>query len=159
MALIKCPECGRKISSSAKSCPGCGHALSSNHNYTIAMTVTAVMSFILAALFFKQSDTILRLNAVAGYKDPGGLIGIIMALLLILSGVISICTRKANTEVAPLICFGISLFSCMPSVFLNTAYKDLVIWTAIIFVFSFIYLILAIYIHIHEQINHQEDQS
>jgi len=24
MALVKCPECGKKISSKASSCPGCG---------------------------------------------------------------------------------------------------------------------------------------
>lgn len=25
MALIKCPECGKEISSSASACPNCGH--------------------------------------------------------------------------------------------------------------------------------------
>ena len=28
MALIKCPECGRDVSSSAKSCPQCGYPIS-----------------------------------------------------------------------------------------------------------------------------------
>lgn len=28
MALIKCPECGREVSDSAKACPGCGYAIS-----------------------------------------------------------------------------------------------------------------------------------
>ena len=28
MALIKCPECGKKVSDSATSCPNCGHPLS-----------------------------------------------------------------------------------------------------------------------------------
>ncbi len=27
MALIKCPECGKQISSAAGSCPGCGHPI------------------------------------------------------------------------------------------------------------------------------------
>ena len=27
MALIKCPECGREVSDSAKACPGCGYAI------------------------------------------------------------------------------------------------------------------------------------
>lgn len=27
MALIKCPECGKEISSSAKNCPNCGHPI------------------------------------------------------------------------------------------------------------------------------------
>jgi len=28
MALIKCSECGKEISSSAESCPNCGHPMS-----------------------------------------------------------------------------------------------------------------------------------
>ena len=27
MALIKCPECGKEISDTAKSCPNCGYSL------------------------------------------------------------------------------------------------------------------------------------
>jgi len=27
MALVKCPECGREVSSAAASCPGCGHPI------------------------------------------------------------------------------------------------------------------------------------
>lgn len=30
MALIKCPECGKEISSSAMSCPNCGHPMASS---------------------------------------------------------------------------------------------------------------------------------
>lgn len=28
MALIKCPECGKEVSSGATSCPNCGHPIS-----------------------------------------------------------------------------------------------------------------------------------
>lgn len=31
MALMKCPECGREVSTSALSCPGCGYPLQSMH--------------------------------------------------------------------------------------------------------------------------------
>lgn len=34
MALIKCPECGRKVSSSALSCPGCGFDVKHRHWYS-----------------------------------------------------------------------------------------------------------------------------
>lgn len=27
MALMRCPECGREVSSAAASCPGCGHPI------------------------------------------------------------------------------------------------------------------------------------
>ena len=32
MALIKCPECGNKISDKAEICPKCGYELNSNSN-------------------------------------------------------------------------------------------------------------------------------
>ena len=30
MALIKCPECGKEISDTAKSCPNCGYMIHNN---------------------------------------------------------------------------------------------------------------------------------
>lgn len=37
MALIKCPECGKSVSSLAKTCPDCGLPLSDLHNVSAAM--------------------------------------------------------------------------------------------------------------------------
>lgn len=32
MALIKCPECGRKVSDKAKTCPDCGYPIAANNS-------------------------------------------------------------------------------------------------------------------------------
>ncbi|MDY4027897.1 MAG: zinc ribbon domain-containing protein [Butyrivibrio crossotus] len=39
MALIKCPECGKEVSSSAKSCPNCGHPISPSTEKVVEKTV------------------------------------------------------------------------------------------------------------------------
>ncbi len=31
MALIRCPECGREVSSAAAACPSCGHPITGTH--------------------------------------------------------------------------------------------------------------------------------
>ena len=35
MALIKCPECGKEISDTAKQCPNCGHPLTQKKLFTM----------------------------------------------------------------------------------------------------------------------------
>ena len=41
MALITCPECGKQVSSFAKSCPQCGYPISSHSESSIATQPTA----------------------------------------------------------------------------------------------------------------------
>ena len=58
MALVKCPECGREVSDSAKTCPNCGYKLK-------GIVDKKVMKFvcIIAALFF----AIIAIKAVISF--------------------------------------------------------------------------------------------
>ena len=49
MALIKCPECGKEYSDKAKACPNCGYQPKKS-SAPIAMTITGVMSIVIAIL-------------------------------------------------------------------------------------------------------------
>lgn len=45
MALIKCPECGKEVSSGATSCPNCGHPISPQKEISYkAVTVDQLMN-------------------------------------------------------------------------------------------------------------------
>lgn len=155
MALITCPECGKRISSQASKCPNCGWPLKHIGNFSKAMIITGIMAFILAFLCLRQSNAVLYLSAIIETGDPGGLIGVIMALLLVFSGVFGICLRNTDTEAIPLLCFCICLVSSFLGTITNTIYTDLLIWSGIIFAFSLVYFMIGIYIRIKNTGKHQ----
>ena len=62
MALIKCPECGREVSNTAKACPGCGAPIS---ELTAPGTVRIKLPNIelgLVGLFSSRATTIYNTN-------------------------------------------------------------------------------------------------
>lgn len=59
MALVKCPECGREISDTAKQCPHCGYTLKSN--IETAKQVASVAGNALRNVFFKYGELVLPL--------------------------------------------------------------------------------------------------
>lgn len=145
MALIKCPECGKEYSDKAKACPNCGYQPKKS-SAPIAMTITGVMSIVIAILCLNQSTLVSRLSAIAQSSDLGGIAGIIMAVLLIFTGVLAICIREIDSEWGPLICMAICLGAAYIGAALNTAYKDILAWALFIMIFSFIYLGIGIFI-------------
>ena len=145
MALIKCPECGKQYSDKAKACPNCGYHTKKS-SAPIAMTITGVMSTVIAILCLNQSTLVSRLSAIAESSDLGGIAGIIMAVLLIFTGVLAICIREIDSEWGPLICMAICLGAAYIGAVLNTAYKDILAWSLFIMIFSFIYLGIGIFI-------------
>lgn len=48
MSLIKCPECGKEISSKATKCPNCGRSMKSNNRLAIAGMILGIISLILS---------------------------------------------------------------------------------------------------------------
>lgn len=49
MALIKCPECGKDVSSGAESCPNCGHPISKKRKKKKKGSCLSVILFIILA--------------------------------------------------------------------------------------------------------------
>ena len=49
MALIKCPECGKEVSSGAESCPNCGHPISKKGKKKKKGSCLSVILFIIIA--------------------------------------------------------------------------------------------------------------
>lgn len=150
MALIKCPECGKQYSDKVKSCPNCGYQPKKS-SAPIAMTITGVMSIVIAILCINQSTLVSRLFAITQASDLGGIAGILMAVLLIFTGVLAICLREFDSEWGPLTCMAICLVASYIGAALNTAYKDILAWSLFIMLFSFVYLGIGIFIKTRTQ--------
>ena len=82
MALIKCPECGKEISDTAKSCPNCGYTihnkksflqfLSDGTNCIISIVINIVLSIIGIAMFSKGKSEMLfwvKMKSELGVED------------------------------------------------------------------------------------------
>lgn len=55
MALIKCPECGKEISSAAKKCPNCGKPINPVKSSKVIIWVIAGIFGIIALLVLLSS--------------------------------------------------------------------------------------------------------
>ena len=82
MALIKCPECGKEISDTAKNCPNCGytihnkksflHFLNNGTNCIISIVINIVLSIIGIAMFSKGKSEMLfwvKMKSELGVED------------------------------------------------------------------------------------------
>lgn len=86
MALIKCEECGKEISSQAKTCPNCGAKteISEKKKYNIILVVCGLVVIILVLLsiyFIHTSNPIYKykqeaISILEEYKDNKNLISI-----------------------------------------------------------------------------------
>lgn len=54
MALIKCKNCGKEISSKANSCPNCGKVYNykNSNNSVLYLIICSIIGFIIGFLFF-----------------------------------------------------------------------------------------------------------
>jgi RNA polymerase subunit RPABC4/transcription elongation factor Spt4 len=69
MALIKCEECGRSISSAAPICPGCGHPQKkSTHIWKTVIVATAVAIALAAFLYRNKSPLDAAANTPADMR-------------------------------------------------------------------------------------------
>ena len=114
MALIKCPECGKEISSEAVSCPNCGHRIK-KRNAPIVLLVLAIL-FALWVLYLIMPGYLDPANErQAGFNDVYLLVLIIGAVSLVAS-IIQLVNLKVKSK--PLNITGIILSLIGLAVFL-----------------------------------------
>lgn len=107
MAMIKCPECGRQVSSAAKSCPSCGYPLAeeSDSGY-VKIKTPAQIEGTKPHLFRKQMASIFAKGIVNWHGELG-----------------SIARFKINGPTKVLIDLGNKAEMLETTVYPNTSYK------------------------------------
>ena len=66
MALVKCEECGKEISTKAKKCPNCGAPQKKKKKYGCGtLILVAFLALIIASLFMQENDS----SSVSGGFD------------------------------------------------------------------------------------------
>ena len=65
MAIIKCKECGKEVSTTAKSCPGCGAPTKKPSRALLLVAILGVM-FLLAPLVSEEADRLITIFAGPG---------------------------------------------------------------------------------------------
>lgn len=115
------------------------------------ITILSIMSFVLSVFLIWQSAAFIYYNLKSDLSYAGGIIGIIISIIFIFSGVVAFVLRNEFNEYVPLICFAIILCACMVRVlFFSFAFPDLDLWILILFVYSFFYFGIAVCIKINK---------
>ena len=58
MALTKCIDCGKEISTKAYMCPGCG-AMLKQENLFLRMVLLAIIALVITVLFFRLFEAVI----------------------------------------------------------------------------------------------------
>ena len=119
MALIKCPECGKEISSEAVSCPNCGHRIK-KRNAPIVLLVLAIL-FALWVLYLFMPGYLDPANARQAEFNEIYLLVLIIGAVSLVASIIQLINLKVKSK--PLNIAGIILSLIGLVVFLVIVFK------------------------------------
>lgn len=149
MALIKCPECGKEISSTALTCPNCGY--SNNHNdgrkieekSNFISTMKLTLGLVSIAVFIVVSFRSLTLGlATTTYTDEI-YNGFICAALMLVGGLISISTKKSKSITGTIVIMIFYIISFSVTIGTGkTTYSDLPLWGLLALAFAIVNFIM-----------------
>ena len=119
MSMIKCPECGKEISTKAKSCPNCGYPLSKKHSerqskYYVFNVILIVFGILMALAVLKSNGGLQQnLNAA------------LISWALIIGGVFFLTAFKKKNKVLILVAsvfYALSFIAALRSIQIAPAY-------------------------------------
>ena len=152
MALIKCPECGKDFSDAASKCPHCGYPIIDETEFykivkksgflSTGRLVVSIVSFVLSAVIIYQGYVLSMAEALLGKSENIGLLGVGVALLIIIAGIIGICTRNKR-GIGPFLAsvFYFLAFIITPGT--GETYPDLPIWGVVALFFGLVFFVCA----------------
>lgn len=159
MALIKCNECGKEFSDKANKCPNCGCPTpdSTTPNTSVAIKVVkekgfwstgrltlGIISIVLFFLVGFQSCAAGLSNALLENGATSGSAGFFLSLMLLIAGIVGICTRNSRSKIGPILSTIMYWFGALLTVGTGDTYGDLPIWGFLSFLFGLVFLISAI---------------
>lgn len=155
MALIKCPECGKEISDKATNCPGCGYPvllrkknlipefteikIQGKNELSTARMVIGIVMLVFSTLVIFQSCSAGLYNITTNSKNSDGIIGVLFAFFMIITGIVGIVTRNTKKWHVP---YFIGLAMCLvgfSTSWYNGIFRDLKIYGWVIMILGLVY--------------------
>lgn len=155
MAMITCKECGKEFSDKADKCPNCGCPTAEKQQVNVKVEkergfwstgrlTIGIISIVLFFLIGFQSCAAGLSNTLQDNGSTSGTSGFFLAVLLVIAGIVGICTRNSKNKVGAIIATIIYWFGALLTIGTGDTYADLPIWGTISFIFGVVFLISAI---------------
>jgi Ni,Fe-hydrogenase I cytochrome b subunit len=157
MAMIKCEDCGKEYSDKASKCPNCGCPnpnLSDEDRDVVYTTkkgkwssgrlVIGIISIILFLLIAFQSCAAGVGNALADKGETTGSLGLFLAFMMLIAGIIAICTKNVRSRIGTMVPAIFYWLGALVGVGNVGTYKDLAIWAGISFIFGLVFVVAGI---------------
>lgn len=104
--------------------------------------IIGIISIVLTFLILFQSCAATIGDALADEGGTSGGIGVFVAILMLIAGIISIAARKSKG--AGIVCLILYGIAGILGIFAHGLYKDLIIWGVVSLIFAVIFLIAII---------------
>lgn len=154
MAMITCEECKNTYSDRANKCPNCGCPNPNVEMETVHVRyhgvwssgrlVLGIISILLFIAISFQSCFAGLGNALKDNNATSGSAGVFLAIMLLIAGIISVCTRNVRAKfgiISPTIFYWLG---ALITVGQGDTYGDLPIWGGLSFIFGLVFIIAAI---------------
>lgn len=106
--------------------------------------IIGIISIVLFLLIALQSCAAGVGNALEENGSASGSMGLFLAIFMLLSGIIGICTRNLTSKVGPIVCTVFYWLGSILTIGTGETYGDLPIWGTLSFIFGLVYLISVI---------------
>jgi hypothetical protein len=111
------------------------------HRWSTARFVIGIISIVLFFVIGFQSFVVLIDHALSSVKDISGMLGFLVALLVLAAGITAIIIRNAITKGGPITCIIFYWLSTLVSLCATDNFLILKLWGVIAFAFGVIVLI------------------
>lgn len=111
------------------------------HTWATARFVIGIISIVLFFVIGFQSFVVLIDHALSSVKDVSGMLGLLVALLLLAAGVAAIIFRNSFAKIGPIICIIIYWLGAILSFCGTNNFIILKFWGIIALIFGLVYLL------------------
>lgn len=112
--------------------------------WSVGRLILGIILLVLSFFIIFQSCATGVVNTMDNSSDAGGTAGFIVALLMIATGIVAICTRNAKSKAGPGVCTGLLVLAAILGFCNSAVYEDLVVWSVVNVAFAIVFLICMI---------------
>jgi len=113
--------------------------------WSVGRLVIGIVLLVLSLIILFQSCAAGVVNTLeSNTSDAGGTAGFILAILMIVAGIVSICTRNSGSKAGPIVTAVLLLLGAIVGLCNSAVYQDLVVWGIVSILFAVVYIICAV---------------